>query len=494
MRSGARIAAAAHALVVAVACGYLGLFLVLTALRVPYPFELEWMEGGAVDHVRWLLAGNCLYGPPSLRFVPFIYTPLYFWICAPVAAVIGTDFIALRLVSLAATLGSFGVIGWFVARETSSRAAGWLAAGVFAATFRVGGAWFDIARVDMLMVFFLLAGLVVLRRGDSARADAAAGFLFFLAFLAKQVALIVAGPLVLYVLLARRGWRRFWLPGVLGGLVLVSTLILQAASDGWYLFYVFDLPSQHAVADHYHWRGFWQEDVLEEIPLLLLFALALPLVVGKHDVRGALLAGLLWLGGVASAWLARLHSGGWDNVLVPLHAVIALLGVLGYEALRHRWRERPPLQIVLALLMLVQLALLRYSPAAQVPTPADRAAGDALVARLRAIEGDVFVPYHGHYSVMAGKPAWVQGAALTDVIRGKNAELTERCHALLRRALAEGRFAALVLDEPMPELEQVDRPYVDVEAIFADPDVFWPVTGRRIRPERLWLRRESAMP
>ena len=43
-----------------------GLFLLIflgTALsRLGYPYELEWMEGGAVDHVRRVIAGQHVCG------------------------------------------------------------------------------------------------------------------------------------------------------------------------------------------------------------------------------------------------------------------------------------------------------------------------------------------------------------------------------------------------------------------------------------------------
>src|SRR5258705_4893229 len=44
-----------------------------------------------------------------------------------------------------------------------------------------------------------------------------------------------------------------------------------------------------------------------------------------------------------------------------------------------------------------------YDPRALVPTAADRVRGDALVARLRATPGAVFVPFHPFYALRAGK-------------------------------------------------------------------------------------------
>ncbi|MFO7652840.1 MAG: glycosyltransferase family 39 protein [Candidatus Krumholzibacteriia bacterium] len=491
----------------AVATGYLGLFVVLAFLRVPYPYELEWMEGGAVDHVRRLLEGHRLYGPPTLEFVPFIYTPLYFWVSALAAAVLGVDFLALRLVSAAAAVAAFLLLSELARRETGSRAAGLIAAGIFAATYRASGAWFDVARVDILMVALLLAALLSYRRAESWRGDVAAGMWLCLAVLAKQSALVLGASLLLHGLVTRPGWRRLALPAGTVLPLLVSTALMQGGSDGWYVYYVLDLPRQHALAPEFAGWWFWRGDLLAEVPVLLALAAALPAAVLRATVlratalpaavrlryrRDALLAALLLAGAVAAAWLGRLHSGGWDNVLMPLHAVLSLLAAVTYQAARRRFTactdpRAAAAAALLPLLILVQLAWLAYPPAAQLPTTADRAAGDAMIARLRGLPGDVFIPYHGHYAALAGKPSWAHAAAVSDVLRGDDPRRTEDLLELLRDALAEGRFTALVLDEPLPELAQVEHPYRDAGPVFERPGVFWPVTGRPTRPEHLLL-------
>src|SRR5690242_13004900 len=72
--------------------------------RISFPYELHWMEGGSVDHVRRILAGEPLYVPPSIDFVPYTYTPWYFYLSAFVSRIIGIGFIPLRLVSIVACI------------------------------------------------------------------------------------------------------------------------------------------------------------------------------------------------------------------------------------------------------------------------------------------------------------------------------------------------------------------------------------------------------
>src|SRR4029450_9202057 len=71
--------------------------------RVGCPFDLEWMEGAMVDHVRFLLSHGTLYVPPSLEFVPFVYNPFYYVVSACVSLFTGDGYVALRLVSIVAS-------------------------------------------------------------------------------------------------------------------------------------------------------------------------------------------------------------------------------------------------------------------------------------------------------------------------------------------------------------------------------------------------------
>jgi 4-amino-4-deoxy-L-arabinose transferase-like glycosyltransferase len=89
--------------------------------RMRFPFELEWMEGGAVDHVRRIMEGHPLYVAPSLAFTPFIYPPLYFYAAALVAKLMGgAGFVPLRLLSFAASLVTMALI-FLIVRQDSKR-------------------------------------------------------------------------------------------------------------------------------------------------------------------------------------------------------------------------------------------------------------------------------------------------------------------------------------------------------------------------------------
>ncbi|MGH9885736.1 MAG: hypothetical protein ACREBE_09420, partial [bacterium] len=45
--------------------------------RVAYPYDLEWMEGGLLHHALRIRQAQGIYLPPSVDFIPYLYTPLY---------------------------------------------------------------------------------------------------------------------------------------------------------------------------------------------------------------------------------------------------------------------------------------------------------------------------------------------------------------------------------------------------------------------------------
>jgi hypothetical protein len=139
---------------VAAACAFIGVYLYVAAARIAYPYEIEWMEGGSLEHVERILTGRPIYVKPSLDFIPYIYTPAYYYVAAAVSQITGIGFTPLRLVSFLASLVCFTLVFEFVRREGGSASCGVISAGLFAATFRLGGAWFDVARVDSLFMLF----------------------------------------------------------------------------------------------------------------------------------------------------------------------------------------------------------------------------------------------------------------------------------------------------------------------------------------------------
>ncbi len=140
------------------------IYLFVALRRIGYPFELEWLEGGEVEIVNRVVHGQGIYVAPSLHYVPYPYPPLFIWISAVFAKVLGVGFLAPRLVSFLASLGVLALLFHIVRRETGDAVAGLVAAGLFAATYQASGAYFDLARVDSLFLALLLAAIALVRR------------------------------------------------------------------------------------------------------------------------------------------------------------------------------------------------------------------------------------------------------------------------------------------------------------------------------------------
>ena len=213
-------------------------YLFVALHRIGYPYELEWLEGGAVEIAGRVAHGQAIYVAPSIHYVPYPYTPLYFWITGTLARVTGVGFLPLRLVSLLSSLGACALLVRIVWRETGDVVAGVVASGLFTATFVVSGAWLDIGRVDSLALFLLLAAVYRGRHAQGISGGIVVGLLAFLAFMTKQSALVAMAPVLVVLLVCR---RRVGVPALATVAVLVvgSTYLLDASSHGWYGYYAF---------------------------------------------------------------------------------------------------------------------------------------------------------------------------------------------------------------------------------------------------------------
>src|SRR5262249_14888594 len=124
-------------------------------------------------------------------------------------------------------------------------------------------------------------------------------------------------------------------------------------------------------------------------------------------------------GMLAASWTGRVHTGGYDNVLLPACAGLALLfGMSAHALARSSGTGAVGRATLVHAMCCLQLLLLVYDPTAQIPTPADLRAGDRLVQLMRSVPGDVFLPMHGYLPSLAGKATWAHAQAIDDVSRG----------------------------------------------------------------------------
>lgn len=474
---------------VALSLAFLAQFVVLAALRARYPFELEWMEGSMADHVQRVLDGRRLYVPPTLEFAPYLYTPLFYYVSAAVALVTGPGLFPLRLVSIAATLVVFGLLHAFVRRGTSSHALGIVAMGLFAATYRLGGAWFDLARVDSLFLALLLGAFYVLHGGPGVVRALVAGLLLVLAFQTKQVALTMCLPVLAWAVL--REWRTGLVAAAttLGG-IAASVTVLNALHDGWYVFYCFTVPSRHAMERQFLVR-FWTYDLWTFVwPMTAASAWWLARLVGRERPGSdAMFHAAATVGIVAGAWMGRLHSGGWENVVIPAYALLTILFAFGMrDLLVAAWRPALAGAALAGALVVVQFRLLAYDARAQLPSQDDLRAGQALVDFLERTPGEVWLFDHGYLPSLAGRDPHAPAAALWDVLRADTGGVGDALRHEIDTAVRDGRFAAIIIDSHREFPGDLWTRYWEEGSLFQTSEGFWPVTGFRKRPEFVFRR------
>ena len=135
------------------------------------------MEGASFLQVLRILSGHPLYTQPSIEYIPLIYPPLYFYVSALVAKIMGVGFMPLRLVSVLAFIGCLLFVYRIIELITKNNHVSLIGVGFFAATYPLSGAWFDIARVDTLFVFFCIAAIYFSNKENSERSNTIKCFL-----------------------------------------------------------------------------------------------------------------------------------------------------------------------------------------------------------------------------------------------------------------------------------------------------------------------------
>ena len=438
-------------------------FLSVALLSLTYPFQLEWMEGSTIDIIQRIRNGLPVFTEPSIEYVPFTYTPFYFYVSAAVSLFTGVDFLPARLVSLLATLGTAAIIFQWIRKEAGSYIPALIGASLFFASYKITGRWFDIARVDSLFVMLSMAALYWFYHYRGQRNALIAAGLMVLAFFTKQSAAIIFAPVFLaMVLIDRRHALRVWSALACALFILIG--FLNVATDNWFSFFAFVLPSHHSI-QHKHIGGFWSEDLFRGAA----FAVVLSIIALKQLTRESTEKGLFYtalcVGLVLCSYTSRLNWGGYINVLIPAYAAFAMLtGML--VAKLPSWAALPKNAALLA--VCAQMVLMVYNPLPLIPKQKSVRTGNDFLQKIGAIKGDVLIPERQFVSTRVGKKSYTLGMAATDLLRTDlgdrkyvQAELMEE----IANAISGQRFGAILPGGliPMPELKRYYYSVGDLE-------------------------------
>jgi len=487
--------------------------------RVGYPYDLEWMEGGMLHHALRIHTGQGIYVPPSADFIPYLYTPLYPTLLALFGGPFGISYLLGRVVSI---IGLGGITGTTLAsfagtrqRNLGATAAGIvLALGLFAAFYPYVEGWYDLVRADtffLFMVTAVIAGLPLWAASDHGIVGhgkvAAGGALMALAFFCKQTGIfyVAFGGLIVLVV----NWRRAPTYAAMAGLIgLGGCWILNHATHGWFWTYVSEIHRAHDFNMDRFYASF--RHILWHFPALSIVVAATLLLVGVTVRRtGSLPAPaqpfMLWSPAFALSTLVGAIGWGTEfahfNAYIPafLHgalaagtavpAVIACVRALGRDR-RHTELIATACALVAAVPLAVTCLRARWQPQRFIPTTADVAAGGRLIERLKSIDGDVWMPSHPWYLVLAGKEPHVHRMGVKDVTTRQTRTIDG-----LDDKLRNHGFAAIVLDNRDLHLE-LPALQASYHRAFMLPRTEQPrvYTGADVTPESIWLPAAPATP
>jgi 4-amino-4-deoxy-L-arabinose transferase-like glycosyltransferase len=454
------------ALLVGLAGAYIALFVGAALLRIGHPYPLDGTEPAVLAEIERIMRGQPLYVPPTLDYVPLIYGPVYFFVCAVAALVIGPTFTALRLVSFLTSIGSLALVYFVVQRESGSIRSGLAAAGFLAACTPLMDTVLDLGRVDALFVFLTLAAACVARLASPRGwlAPAVSGALVGLAAMAKlpTAALPAALGIGIYVVytLHQRSLVFF---AALFGTAMAIMLVLTLQSGTWATWYVVELPLKHAPGRDLIGRFWWNDLLPHGTVALVLGPLFLVGAAVRGERRTVLFLGALLSSLIAVAWASRANGGGAPNVLLPGFAALAILFGLGLqEGLRQigtvAARGHTAFNCYVLGACVVQLAVLAYNPRTIVPLRSDLRGDDELAAALAAVRAPIFAPDYAGYLPPAerrAQPLMSAAAELWGLYGGATTPEGDQWQHELTDSLRHHRFHSIVLKIEDPLVSQV---------------------------------------
>lgn len=461
------------------AIGQLALLVITIFSRAAYPYDLEWMEGGLLAHAWRIDQGLGLYVEPSIDFIPYLYTPLYPGLVATLGKLFGISYGLGRAISIVSTLAIVGFGATAIIRESDEQSrpvavcGAMMAAGLFAAAYPLMDGWYDLVRADTLFLAMVIGGLLGLRvfsrepgRKGLAKLGACAAVLG-LSFFCKQtgVLFVAMGGVVVLATNYRRLPLYVAVTGVIG---LGFTALLNSASGGWFWTYVFEVHQAHDFNMDRFWMSFgnilWHFPALTIVVFAGLIGVAASWMFHRKRPDGSV-ALLMWApifgGSVVVGAIGWGTQWAHFNAYMPAFATGAIAAGAALPALVgavRSWKTPPLVPIavglVFAVALAVQLATTMWRPAVFLPTDADRDAGDALVAKIRGVEGDVFVPFHNWYAHLAGKKLYVHRMGIKDVTYGRKWKV-----AGLKEAIAGKLFETVILDNRPVDAELIGFRY-----------------------------------
>jgi hypothetical protein len=396
-------------------------FLIYQGQALSHPYPLDYGEAPLVDQAMRLAAGQNIYRP-DISSPPYTisnYPPLYVLSLAPFVKLFGPNFLAGRVISFLCSLASGTFLALIVYAHTTDRTAAIVTGLLFAAIPYVVH-WSPLLRIDMLALACSTGGLYLLARWPTARWSAIASALAFVAAIYTRQSYALAAPLAAFVWLATHGWRRaVGLAALVGGLVLVLFLALNALTQGGFFFNVVTANVNEFDTERLGWN---LRQFRDAAPVLLLFGgVSLVLVPGRMR-SWPLMVPYLIGGALSSLTIGKIGSN--VNYFLELSAALSLAaGTLVAWSGRPRGRRlgrRPWLRAGLLILLALQTVRLMQTTVDEYFEPLGSRLGfreelRKLEGIVADVEGPVLADEYMGLVTLQGRPLYIQPFELTQL-------------------------------------------------------------------------------
>jgi hypothetical protein len=507
-------------------------------LRLSYPLDLEWMEGGILTHALRLERGQPLYAEPSVDFVSFLYTPLYPAVLCVLSKIFGLSYMLGRAVSIVAFSGALvllvaavrGIAHQYESEELPAVAttAGLLGAAAVCLAFPFCGAFYDLVRCDSLWLFLVSAGLYSCSPGRSMSRIVLGAFLLALGFFTKQTGapfMVAAAGLVALTSGVKRG---LVFSAVAFGSTTTAILAGQYLTEGWLWIYIYRLHRSHETL----FERIWPETplFLFDYGFLLLVPIAACLLfvaLRRRLSRRLFYWASMAATGLATAAVGSATQGAYDNAYIPAVYFGALLSaacavelpalaaglrtstagaVWSIGGNQGPWRGSLRVFGLLGLGLLSAHAMFRWlDPSPHVPSQQDHAEARRLLAYLSEQGPEIFVPCHPFYSVLAGGEGHLHIMGVNDVYSwprtitsdpGRDTGIKDRFRRSVMSSFRSKRWKMVILDDCFtPRLFGLNTYYRLVEDLAGSGKAPRSLTGYPCAPRHVWLPRgEGAVP
>jgi hypothetical protein len=430
---------------------YTLLYFILAVPRLLFPYEIEWFEGIVLDHVLRIVHGKPVFAAPSIEMVNLPYQPLYYFVTAGAMQIFGAGYFAGRFVSFFSVIVSSILIILIIRRETRSWWYAFIGSALFFAAYGVTGFFYEIARIDSLMLTCLIASVAMLLLRKNHFTLILSALFLALSFFVKQESVFYFLPVIIWLALSDKR-RALILSFSLILFLSVGVLLFGLESGHWYFYFTFELPRTLSAAIR------WDKTIGGVIVYTSSVFAASVIIMSSfwimnwstkkekmHSSMGLLT--LLVIAGCIQIGVQFGYPGTNKNILMPFVLFLSVtIPIMAWHVGHNSGLQVRNLVLVA---LLIQFGGLFYSfrnAPLVVFTRKDYQSGERFMKELRSLPGDVLLPEHGFISFQAGKKTFAHTYVVNEY-RSIRDSISARLGNEWEDAFTAQKYTAIIVDK-----------------------------------------------